>query len=154
MSTEEQQLIKQQSYSKAIGYMENAKETLKKAGTENRSHYIDRKCVKTACRTAYKGVLVALDAYLLLNGIKRTRGRKSIDYYCRQVGRIDEKMLRRVDDVYNILCLLICSYGSLKICNVKAGLDTAYEIINKIKPKQPSSLTYKNTISCQPKNNN
>lgn len=136
MSIDEQQLIKQKSYSEAIRCMENARETLKKAGKEYRRYYIDRKCVKTACRTAYKGVLVALDAYLLLNGIKRTRGRKSIEYYSEQVGKLDKKLLLRVDSVYDILCLLICNYGNLNVRNVKTGLDTACEIIDKIKPEQ------------------
>lgn len=43
--------------------MENATETLKKAGKDGK-YYKDEKYVKTACGTAYNGVLKALDIYL------------------------------------------------------------------------------------------
>jgi uncharacterized protein (UPF0332 family) len=133
MSIDEQQLIKQQSYSEAIRYMDNAKETLKKAGKEDH-YYNDRKYVKTACGTAYNGMLLALDAYLLLKGIKHTKRRKSIEYYCEQIGKLDKKMLRQVNNAYEILHLSGYYDGILDIRVVKVGFDEAYGIINKIKP--------------------
>jgi hypothetical protein len=135
MSTEEQQLIKQESYSEAIRYMENAKENLKKAGKED-YYYKDRKYVKTACGVAYNGVLIALDAYLSLKGIKKTKGRKSIEYYCEHLGNLDKKMLRQVNNAYTILHLSGYYDGILDVRIVKSGFDDAYEIINKIKPEQ------------------
>jgi uncharacterized protein (UPF0332 family) len=135
MSNDEQQLIKQQSYSEAIRYMENAKETLKKAGKEDH-YYKDRKYVKTACGTAYNGVLIALDAYLLLKGIKKTKGCKSIEYYCKQVATLDKKMLRQVNNAYEILHLYGYYDGILDVHVVKSGLEDAFKIINKIKPEQ------------------
>ncbi|MDR0613459.1 MAG: DUF5618 family protein [Dysgonamonadaceae bacterium] len=135
MSTDEQQLIKQQSYAEAIRYMENAKETLKKAGKEDH-YYKDRKYVKTACGTAYNGVLIALDAYLRLKGIKKTKGRKSIEYYCEQVGNLDKKMLRQVNSAYETLHLSGYYDGILNARIIKTGFDEAYGIIEKIKPEQ------------------
>ncbi|MDR1416043.1 MAG: DUF5618 family protein, partial [Prevotellaceae bacterium] len=79
MSTEEQEKIRQKSYAEAIRYMNNAKETLKRAGKEN-NFYSDKKYVRTACGTAYNGMLIALDTYLLLKGVEQKKGRKSIEY--------------------------------------------------------------------------
>ncbi len=41
--------------------------------------YVDEKYVKTAFGTAYNAVLKALDGYLLIKGIEKTKGRKDID---------------------------------------------------------------------------
>lgn len=133
MSTEEQQVIKQESYSEAIRYMENAKETLKKAGKEDH-YYKDSKYVKTACGTAYNGLLIALDAYLSLNGIEKTKKRKSIEYYCKHLGKLDRKMLRQVNNAYTILHLYGYYDGILDVHVVKSGLEDAFRIIDKIKP--------------------
>jgi uncharacterized protein (UPF0332 family) len=133
MSTEEQQLIKQQSYSEAMRYMDNAKETLKKAGKDN-LFYKDRKYVKTACGTAYNGLLIALDAYLFLKGIKKTKGRKSIEYYCEQVGKLDKKLLQHVNSAYELLHLNGYYDGTLNVYIVKEGFEQARHVISKIKP--------------------
>jgi uncharacterized protein (UPF0332 family) len=135
MSIDEQQLIKQKSYSEAIRYMENAKGTLKKAGKDNQ-RYKDPKYVKTACGTAYNGVLLALDAYFLLKGIKKTKGRKTIEYYCEQLSKLDKKLLQRLNNAYDALHLNGYYEGTLNAHIVKAGFDDAYGIINKIKPEQ------------------
>jgi uncharacterized protein (UPF0332 family) len=135
MCPKEQQLIKQQSYSEAIRYMENARETLKKAGKVDH-YYKDRKYVKTACGTAYSGVLIALDAYLLLKGIEKKKGRKSIEYYCEQVANFDKKMLRQLNSAYEILHIFGYYDGTLNARVIKTGFDEAYGIINKIKPEQ------------------
>jgi uncharacterized protein (UPF0332 family) len=136
MSTEEQQVIKQESYSEAIRYVENAKEFLKKAGKED-YYYKDPKYVKIACGTAYNSVLIALDAYLILKGIKKTKRRKSIEYYCEHLGSLDKKLLRTVNNAYNILHLSGYYDGILDARVIKNGFDEACEIIDKIKPEQP-----------------
>jgi hypothetical protein len=136
MSQEEQEKIKQKYYAEAIRYMNNAKETLKKAGKEE-NYYNDRKYVRTACGTAYHGVLIALDTYLLLKGIAKTKGRKSIEYYCEQLGGLDKKMLRRINSAYEALHLFGYYDGTLDARIVKVGFDEAYEIIDRIKPVGP-----------------
>ncbi|MDR3219696.1 MAG: DUF5618 family protein [Dysgonamonadaceae bacterium] len=137
MSNEEQLKIKQKSYTEAMRYMHNAKETLQKAGKED-NYYNDRKYVKTACGIAYNGVLIALDTYLLLKGIAKTKGRKSIEYYCEQISKLDKKMLRQVNNAYEILHLSGYYDGIQDAIVVKRGFDEAYELIDRIKPMQES----------------
>ncbi|KAA6335179.1 hypothetical protein EZS27_016564 [termite gut metagenome] len=134
LQQDEKELVKQKYYSEAIRYMDNAKETLQKAGKED-YFYTDRKYVRTACGTAYNGVLIALDTYLLLkSGLKKTKGRKSIEYYQEQVGKIDKKLLWHVNSAYEALHLFGYYDGTLNARIVQAGFDEAYEIINQIKP--------------------
>jgi hypothetical protein len=134
MSQEEQLRIKQKNYSEAIRYMDNAKETLQKASKDN-NHYRDIKYVKTACGTAYNGVLLALDAYLRLKGIRKEKGRKSIEYYQEKIAGVDKKLLDTVNDAYKILHLWGYYDGIENAGVVQMGFDQAYTIINKIKPE-------------------
>lgn len=53
-------------YKEAMRYVENANETLKLAGKDGK-FYIDQKYVRTACGTAYSGILVALDFLFDIN---------------------------------------------------------------------------------------
>ncbi|MCL6102727.1 MAG: DUF5618 family protein, partial [Bacteroidetes bacterium] len=69
METTEQNKIKAEYYKEAIRYMDNAKETLKKAGKED-DLYQDSKYVKTASGIAYNAVLKALDGYFILKEVK------------------------------------------------------------------------------------
>jgi uncharacterized protein (UPF0332 family) len=133
MVIEEQNRIRKIYYNEAIRYMENARETLQKAGKEDR-FYIDKKYVKTACGTAYNAVLLALDGYLLLQGIEKKKGRKDIDFYKEAVSKIDKKFLNYVNEAYYILHL--CGYydGSKDSRIILEGFDLAYVIIDKIKP--------------------
>jgi hypothetical protein len=133
MTQEKQQNIQQKSYTEAIRYMDNAKETLRKAGKEG-NYYNDPKYVKTACGIAYNGVLLALDNYLLLKGIKKTKGRKSIDYYYEEIAKHDKKMLNHVKVAYDTLHLYGYYDGTNSVRVVKTGFDEAYRIIDKIKP--------------------
>ncbi|MFA6924534.1 MAG: DUF5618 family protein [Bacteroidales bacterium] len=133
MSIKEQHEIRDKYYSEAIRYMDNAKETLKKAGKED-GYYNDPKYVSTACGTAYKGVLIALDAYLLLKGIDKKKGRKNIEYYQSSITKIDKKLTNHLNDVYEILHLLGYYDGYKNSEIIKSGFEYAYEIINKIKP--------------------
>jgi hypothetical protein len=60
MSQQDKEALKETYYSEATIYMENAKEYLKNAKKEG-SVYRDPKHVRTACGTAYSGLLIALD---------------------------------------------------------------------------------------------
>ena len=133
MSIEEQNEIKSKYYNEAIRYMDNAKETLKKAGKEDK-FYLDKKYVKTACGTAYNGVLTALDGYLILKDIKKTKGRKSIEYYQDSITKIDKKLLNYVNSAYEILHLVGYYDGNNTVSVIKEGFNMAYIIIEKIKP--------------------
>ena len=136
MSVQEQRQTEQKYYSEALRYMDNAKEYLKKARKED-NFYSDRKYVRTACGTAYNGVLIAMDGYFALKGVEKPskKQRKSIEYYQEHVGKIDRKLLNYLNSVYNILHLSGYYDGILRADVVKLGFEDAYTIIEKIKPK-------------------
>jgi len=138
MIKEEQNVFLSAEYAEAIRYMDNAKETLRKAGKEG-GHYIDEKYVKTACGTAYSGVLVALDAWLKLKEIPgpSKKKRKSIAYYTDSIAKIDKKMGDSLVDAYNVLHLSGYYDGVRRVKVIEDGFDVAYEIIEKIKPENP-----------------
>jgi len=133
MSIEEQNEVKIKYYNEAIRYMDNAKETLKKAGKEDK-FYLDKKYVKTACGTAYNGVLTALDGYLILKEIKKPRGRRSIEYYQNSIAKTDKKLLNYVNNAYEILHLVGYYDGNNSVTVINEGFNYAYYIIDKIKP--------------------
>ena len=143
MSVDEQNRIKEKYHSEAVRYMDNAKEYLKNARKEGK-FYHDPKYVKTACGTAYNGVLVALDGFLKLKNIK-TKGkrRKSIEYYQENVAKIDRKMLDTLNSAYQILHLFGYYDGTNNVTVVKEGFDLANMIINKIKPAGMNGATNK-----------
>lgn len=133
MGITEQILTKTKYYNEAIRYMNNATETLKKAGKEDR-HYKDDKYVKTACGIAYNGVLKALDGYLFLMNVEKTKGRKSIEYYYEEVGKRDRKLVKDIHDAYEILHLSGYYDGITNVKIISEGFEVAYHIIEKIKP--------------------
>jgi hypothetical protein len=133
-----------QSYAEALRYMRNAEATLQKSGKEN-NRYEDPKYVRTACGTAYLGVLLALDAWLLLKGTAvptkrdKTKRHRSIDMYKYDVSKLDGKMLDDLNTVYNILHLAGYYDGVTDARAIKVGFTVAYEMIEKIKPAIPDT---------------
>ena len=136
MSVDEQNQIKEKYHGEATRYMDNAKEYLKNAKKEG-NFYRDSKYVRTACGTAYNGVLIALDCFLILKGIhtpESKKVRKSIEYYQKELGKLDGKMLDNLNGAYKILHLY-GYYDGIEVVNVvKEGFDLANKIIEKIKP--------------------
>ncbi|MDR3328772.1 MAG: DUF5618 family protein [Prevotellaceae bacterium] len=140
MSVEEQQEVKQKAYAEAVRYMDNAKEVLRKARKED-DRYQDRKYVRMACGTAYSGVLLALDAYLQLKDVELVKKRRrSIEWYTANVAKQDKKLLTYLNAAYNILHLDGYYDGILRADAIKSGFDTAYDIIEKIKPRTPNPI--------------
>ena len=135
MSIQEQQKLKEKYYGEAMRYMENAKGYLQNAKKDGK-YYSDPKYVKTACGTAYSGVLVALDGFLSLKGVEKPKGknRKSIEYYHDNIAKLDRKMLNYLNSVYKILHLSGYYDGIEDAVVIKRGFDEAYKIIGKIKP--------------------
>ena len=124
MSIHEQEAVKETYYSEANRYMDNAKEYLKNAKKED-GFYLDKKYVKTACGTAYSGVLTALDGFLTLKDIKpKGKERKSVEFYQRNITKIDKKMLHTFISAYEILHLLGYYDGITKA----SVFDLAYKI--------------------------
>ena len=124
-------------YKDAVRYMDNAVEILSTKAGKDGKYYADKKYVRMACGTAYSGVLLALDTYLEFKGkalITKPKGRKSVDDYRKALTNLDKKMLNNFNDTYEILHL-DGYYGELINYEIiKQGLESANEIINKIKP--------------------
>jgi len=136
MDREEQNRFLSEHYAQAIRYMDNAKDTLRKAGKDG-PLYADKKYVQTACGTAYNGVLIALDAWFVLKGIPKLskRQRKSIDYYYEKIGAIDRKLMTFLHVAYDVLHLDGYYDGITSVKAIEGGFDAAYYIIEKIKPE-------------------
>jgi hypothetical protein len=66
--------------------------------------------------------------------------RRSIDFYTRNISKIDGKMLKYLDVVYDVLHLDGYYDGILNAKIINEGFATAYEIINKIKPSGASEV--------------
>jgi uncharacterized protein (UPF0332 family) len=136
MTVDEQNQIREKYYSEAVRYIDNARECLKNAKKEG-NYYNDPKYVKMACGTAYSGVLVALDGFSILYGIHTSNSkkeRKSIEYYQKNIGKIDRKMLNTLNGAYQILHLSGYYDGTNVVDVVQAGFAEANKIIEKIKP--------------------
>ena len=135
MPIQEQQEVREKYYSEAIRYMDNAKEYLKNAQKEG-NFYHDKKYVRTACGTAYNGVLIALDCFFILKGVHKPNGkeRKSVEYYQKNLGKLDRIMLDYLNSAYNILHLSGYYDGIEDAIVVKRGFDLADSLIEKIKP--------------------
>ena len=135
MSIEEQKQFKTDYYNEALRYMENAKKTLKEAGKED-DYYNDSKYVKTACGTAYNGVLKALECYFVLKEIPKPKkgSRKDKQYYEKAITTLDKKLLKYFETAYNVLHLNGYYEGETNVKTILSGFDVAYTIIEKIKP--------------------
>jgi hypothetical protein len=139
MTTEEQETYRAAEYAEANRYMDNAKDTLRKAGKQDDGYYKDDKYVRTACGTAYLGILRALEAWLALKGVELPvkKKQKSIEYYEYAVAKIDKKMLSHLKTAYDVLHLEGYYRGVTRVKIIEVGFDVAYEIIDKIKPENP-----------------
>jgi hypothetical protein len=135
MTIEEQESFKQERYALAMRYIANAKDYLQKAGIEG-DWYKDKKYVRTACGTAYNGVLEALDAYFELRkaGYLEAKKRKSIKFYRENLVEENKKMLKTLNSAYDILHLSGYYDGVLDMSLIKLGFQRAKEIIDLIKP--------------------
>ncbi len=135
MSVVEQFEIKTKYYNEALRYMDNAKETLKLAGKED-DYYNDEKYVKTACGTAFVGILKALDCYFILKQVPPVKkgSRKDRQYYERALTSNDKKLLKYYETAYRVLHLEGYYEGETDATIINRGFKVAYEIIEKIKP--------------------
>jgi len=137
MTPDEQNAFLSREYAEAVRYMDNAKETLKKAEKQDDGYYRDEKYVKSACGIAHLGVLLALDAWLLMKGVEFSskRKQKSIEYYEYTIAGLDKKLLSRLKSEYGSLHLAGYYHGDTCVNTIKNGFNAAYEIIERIKPE-------------------
>ena len=106
-------------------YIDNAREILSEKAHKMDGSYQDRKYVKMAGNTAYSGVLVALDAALG----KKTKGRKSVEWYQEQLAKSDRKTLSKYNEAYEILHLSLGYDGNTNAKVAAAGLELAEDLI-------------------------
>ncbi len=116
----------------ALRYIDNAIEQLKQAGSEDSDYYLDEKYVKTACGTAYNGVLIAIDEYLKQKGIEKNKGRKTESFYRKELGKINRQLLNLYNSSYNILHLSGYYDGITDKKIIKRGFEVANQIISKL----------------------
>ncbi|MCX6146917.1 MAG: DUF5618 family protein [Candidatus Kapabacteria bacterium] len=120
-------------YKEAMRYIENAEIQLQQAGRDGK-FYEDEKYVKSACGIAYSGLLKGLDFYFEIKGIPKRKGRKSIEYYKEILSKTDKKMLKYLNNGYEVLHLYGYYDGGTKVDVVKSGFDDALSIIANLKP--------------------
>jgi hypothetical protein len=119
-------------YNEALRYIQNARLQLKQAGKDDK-FYLDDKYVKTACGTAYSGILVALDGLFDIKNLPKRRGRKSIEYYQNNLSKIDKKLLKHLNSAYLVLHLEGYYEGQTYINTIESGFENAISIIDSLK---------------------
>jgi hypothetical protein len=115
-------------------YLQNAKDLLKKAGRED-GHYKDPKYVRMACGTAYSGVLLALDDYLVSRNkkiIKKKYKRKNVNDYEAALSQLNKRLLNKFVGAYHVLHLDGYYDGVLERKIIDAGIAVADEIVEGI----------------------
>jgi len=113
-------------------YLANAKDILRDKAAKEDGYYQDKKYVRMAGHTAYLGVLEALDS---LFGNKK-KGRKNIDWYQSEIGKIDKKILNHFNSAYDTLHLAMGYDGHPSSKITAEGLKEAEIIINWVAQKQ------------------
>lgn len=103
-----------------------AREILRDKALKEDGYYTDRKYVKMAGHTAYTGVLVALDSIL---GEKK-KGRKSVEWYQKELSAMDRKILSAFLAAYDTLHLSMSYDGNLSAAISTEGLQLAEKIID------------------------
>ena len=110
-------------------YVANAKDVIKNANYDTELKiYMDGKYIKMAGNTLWNGCLVALDAVF---GIRKYKGRPSIDKYKEMAAQRDRKLLAAIVKGYDIMHLSMGYDGTKgkKVCD--AGFEYANDIIDR-----------------------
>ena len=110
-------------------YVANALEIIEKSKYDPETKlYKDKKYVRIAGDTLWKGCLIALDAVFQ---VRKGKGRPSIEKYKEAVAKRDGKLLQFVNSGYETMHLYMGYDGNKdrKVCN--AGFDMANNIIDR-----------------------
>ncbi|MBR4918353.1 MAG: DUF5618 family protein [Bacteroidales bacterium] len=110
-------------------YVANAEEIIKKSVYDPETKlYRDKKYVRIAGYTLWKGCLIALDAVF---DIRKGKGRPSIEKYKEAVGKRDRTLLAVVVAGYDTMHLHMGYDGTKDKKSCDAGFDRANDIINR-----------------------
>jgi Domain of unknown function (DUF5618) len=115
----------------ALRYIDNAKETLKKANKEN-GVFKDIKYVRSASGTAFLAVLVALDSYLEKKEGLHFKKPSSIEEYQLRIAKHNKKLNALLNDAYSSLHILGYYHGTRSVKTVNLGFEAAEKIIEYI----------------------
>lgn len=110
-------------------YVANAQEIIEKSKYDPETKlFKDKKYVRIAGDTLWKGCLIALDAVFQ---VRKGKGRPSIEKYKEAVAKRDGKLLQFVNSGYETMHLVMGYDGNKdkKVCD--AGFDMANNIINR-----------------------
>lgn len=110
-------------------YVANALEIIEKSKYDPETKlYKDKKYVRIAGDTLWKGCLIALDAVFQ---VRKGKGRPSIEKYKKAVAQRDGKLLQFVNSGYETmhLCMGYDGNKDKKVCS--AGFDMANNIIDR-----------------------
>jgi len=121
--------IKDDPIEEARRYVANAEEVIKKANFDPELLiYTDGKYIKMAGNTLWNGCLIALDAAL---GVRKGKGRPSIEKYKEAAGKRDRKLLAAIVAGYDTmhLCMGYDGNKDKKVC--EAGFEKARTIIER-----------------------
>lgn len=119
-------------------YVSNAEEIIQKSKYDPLTKlYRDKKYVRIAGDTLWKGCLIALDAVF---PIRKGKGRPSIEKYEEAAGKRDRTLLNFVNTGYEIMHLYMGYDGCKrkKICD--EGFDMANDIINRCAMLLPATV--------------
>lgn len=120
-------------------YVANAEAIMVKSKLDPETdNYRDKKYVRIAGDTLWKGCLIALDAAL---GVREGKDRPRIDKYKDAAGKRDCKLLTYVVTGYDIMHLSMGYDGckDKKVCD--SGLEYANRIINRCAALCPADAT-------------
>jgi len=118
------------SYEEARRYIENARQILGKDGRKIDGRYTDRKYVRMAGDTAWKGVLKAVTVWLASKGIAwEKKNRPDVDWYVMNIAKINGKLKDHFTDAYEILHRVMGYDGIPDATIAKRGLEIADAII-------------------------
>ena len=121
------------AYDEANRYIDNAKLTLKEKAGKKDGEYADIKYVQTAAGTAYVGVLLAIDEYLLRKEGNKFTKPLSIEDYRKRIAKQNKKLLSLLNEAYGDLHISLYYHGIPSVRIMTNGLQTAKEIIEFIK---------------------
>ena len=111
-------------------YLANAKQILSEKAEKEGGYYNDSKYVKMAGDTAWKGVLVALDAATDVRKNKKKGQRIDIKDYQNAVAKKDKKMVKPLHSTYEILHLYLGYDGNPDSKLAQTGLERGKMIVD------------------------
>ena len=130
---------KNNSIDEARRYVANAEEIIKKANLDPElGIYTESKYIKMVGDTLWKGCLIAMDAVL---GVRKGKGRPSVEKYKEAAGKRDRKLLAAIVAGYETMHLYMGYDGTKNkdVCN--SGFTMANAVIDRCSALYPGAVS-------------